>query len=230
MHSCKDLPSDLAADMTIAAISVREDPRDAFCSERYEGFKALPPGATVGTSSLRRRRQLEALRPDLRYEDLRGNVDTRLRKLREGTYDAIVLAMAGLNRLHARAEHVVPFSVDEVVPAAAQGALAVETRAEEAALSRELRAAVNDPEAERCVRCERAVLRALRAGCSAPIGVHARAEGARILVEAAYATSSGVLRERVTGDAATPEEAEALGEALARQILPRIAEHAESAR
>ncbi|HEY9086313.1 MAG TPA: hydroxymethylbilane synthase [Candidatus Tyrphobacter sp.] len=230
VHSCKDLPSELAADMLLAAVSAREDPRDAFCSERYERLERLPAGAVVGTSSPRRRRQLEALRPDLRYEDLRGNVDTRLRKLREGKYDAIVLAMAGLNRLHARAAHVVPFSVEEIVPAAAQGALAIETRAQDIAIARDLRAAVNDPESERCVRCERAALRALRAGCSAPVGVHARIDGSRIVVQVAYAVPRGVLRERIDGDAATPEEAEALGETLARRLLPRIAEPAESAR
>ncbi len=228
VHSCKDLPSDLAGDMAIAAISVREDPRDAFCSERYESFEMLPPGAVVGTSSLRRRRQLEAMRPDLTYADLRGNVDTRLRKLSEGAYDAIVLAMAGLNRLRARAAYVVPFSVEQIVPAAAQGALAVETRSQDAALARELRSAVNDPDAERCVRCERAVLRTLRAGCSAPVGVHARATGRHIAVEVAYAVPGGILRERIDADAPTPPEAEALGEALARRLLPRIAVPAES--
>ncbi|HEY5427268.1 MAG TPA: hydroxymethylbilane synthase, partial [Candidatus Tumulicola sp.] len=127
VHSCKDLPSDLAADMRIAAISQREDPRDAFCSERYPTFESLPAGAIVGTSSPRRKLHLQALRPDLVYEDIRGNVDTRLRKLADGRYDAIVLAMAGLNRLHARATHTVAFAADAIVPAVAQGALAVET-------------------------------------------------------------------------------------------------------
>ncbi|MBV8117919.1 MAG: hydroxymethylbilane synthase, partial [Candidatus Eremiobacteraeota bacterium] len=174
VHSCKDLPSDLAIDMRIAAISSREDPRDAFCSERFASFDAMPAGAIVGTSSPRRRVQLAALRPDLRYEDVRGNVDTRLRRLREGRFDAVVLAMAGLKRLRQRATHTVAFPVETIVPAVAQGTLAAETRDDDADLAGELRAAVNDPIAELCVRCERAALRALRAGCSAPIGVHAQ--------------------------------------------------------
>nr|MDQ6930314.1 hydroxymethylbilane synthase [Candidatus Eremiobacteraeota bacterium] len=126
VHSCKDLPSTLAGDMGLVALSAREDPRDAFCSERFESFAALPSGARIGTSSLRRRVQLLAIRSDLHYVDIRGNVDTRLRKLRDGEYDAIVLAMAGLVRLGARATHTVAFAQDEVVPAAGQGALAVE--------------------------------------------------------------------------------------------------------
>lgn len=227
VHSCKDLPSELTADMTIAAISVREDPRDAFCSERYERFEELPPGAVVGTSSLRRRYQLESLRPDLRYVDVRGNVDTRLRKLRDGAYDAIVLAMAGLNRLRTRSTHVVAFSIEHLVPAAAQGALAVEVRAGEAALAHELHAAVNDAAAERCVRLERAALRALRAGCSAPIGIHAREHGGRIVADAAYAVAGSILRERIEDAVSTPQEAQTLGEALAQRLAARVAALAE---
>ena len=121
VHSCKDLPSTLAEDMALAAITAREDARDAYCSERFPAFADLPPGARVGTSSPRRRAQLRALRPDLEYDDIRGNVDTRLRKLREGQYDAIVLACAGLNRLGVRATYTVPFAVDAVTPAVAQG-------------------------------------------------------------------------------------------------------------
>jgi hydroxymethylbilane synthase len=218
VHSCKDLPSELAADMRIAAISPREDPRDAFCSERYERLSTLPRGAVVGTSSLRRKMQLEALRPDLRYENLRGNVDTRLRKLRDGAYDAVVLAMAGLNRLHAEANYVVPFSIEELVPAAAQGALAVEVRAGEEALADEIRAAVNDDAAERCVTTERAALRAMRAGCSAPIGIHAREIGGRTIVDAAYATGETIVRERVEAVVGDVAEAKRLGESVASRM------------
>ncbi len=222
VHSCKDLPSELSAGMRIAAISVREDPRDAFCSERYSSFDALPPGAIVGTSSPRRRVQLTALRPDLAYETIRGNVDTRLRKLREGRYDAIVLAMAGLNRLRLQATHTVPFDVETIVPAVAQGALAVETRCEDDHLSRELREAVNDFDAELCVSCERAALRALRAGCSAPIGIHARLEDGALDVTAAYAAGDEGpirrirMRRRCDGVAA----AEALGMDVAAALAP----------
>ncbi|MGA8532843.1 MAG: hydroxymethylbilane synthase, partial [Candidatus Tumulicola sp.] len=219
VHSCKDLPSELAGDLLLAAISPREDPRDAFCSERYPDFAALPPGAIVGTSSPRRRLQLAAWRPDLRYDDIRGNVDTRLRRLREERYDAIVLAMAGLNRMQLRAAHTVAFPVDAVVPAVGQGALAVETRADDTGLASELRAAINDALTETCVRCERAALRALRGGCSAPIGVHAQLEGDRMVVWGAHVTTDGrVNRKRLEGRVENADQAEALGAALAAAL------------
>ncbi len=212
VHSCKDLAGVLQPDMRIAAITRRDDPRDAFCSERYADFESLPPGAVVGTSSPRRRALLAALRPDLRYENLRGNVDTRLRKLAGGAYDAIVLAMAGLNRLGLRATHVMPFGVERLVPAVGQGALAVETRAEDDGLAEMLRSAVNDPSSELCVECERAALRELRAGCSAPLGIHARLEGSNMIVEAAYVPANGTIyRKRFERRVSTPEEARALG-------------------
>jgi len=221
VHSCKDLPSALASDMTLVAISEREDPRDAYCSQHYPTFADLPAGARVGTSSPRRRAQLQALRSDLVYDDVRGNVDTRLRKLRDGEYDAIVLAMAGLNRLRARAAHTVPFDVDEVVPAAAQGALAIETRAEPSAVATELRAAVNHDETERCIAAERATLRRLRAGCNAPIGVHARYDGATMhLTIAAHVGEP--LRSVVIGDVASIDQAEALGLRLAESVVGRL--------
>ena len=221
VHSCKDLPSALPADMTIAAISAREDPRDAFCSERYASFAALPAGARVGTSSLRRRAQLAALRPDLNYADVRGNVDTRLRKLREGQYDAIVLAHAGLRRLGVRATHTVPFESDVVVPAVAQGALAVETRADAPETAARIRAALNDERTERAVLCERAALRELQGGCQAPIGIHARFEGERLRVEGVIASLDGthVVRDRCEGLVRNAEQAEALGAQLARRLL-----------
>jgi hydroxymethylbilane synthase len=221
VHSCKDLPSELASDMTLAAISIREDPRDAFCSERHADFASLPPGAVVGTSSPRRRLQLEALRPDLVYDDIRGNVDTRLRKLRDGRYDAIVLAMAGLNRLHVRATYTVAFAIDAIVPAVAQGALAIETRIGDERIAAELRAAVNHPADELCVRCERAALRALRAGCSAPIGIHARLEGGVVIVIGAYALEGGeIRRNRLERRVTEIEDAETLGIELAAGLGP----------
>lgn len=220
VHSCKDLASEIAGDLRIAAISLREDPRDAFCSERYPSFEALPPGAVVGTSSPRRRAQLAALRPELAYEEMRGNVDTRLRKLREGAYDAVVLAMAGLNRLRVRATHTVAFSVDVVVPAVAQGALAVETRDDDAYLAAELYAALNDAGSELCVRCERAALRALRAGCNAPVGVHAELADGTLIVRGAAAMMLGepVRRVRVQRRCRDVAEAEALGAEVAAML------------
>jgi hydroxymethylbilane synthase len=222
VHSCKDLPSTLAADLRIAAVSLREDPRDAFCSEHYAGLDELPAGAVVGTSSPRRRTQLLGLRPDLRYETLRGNVDTRLRKLRDGEYDAIVLAMAGLNRLGQGASHVVPFELEQMVPAVGQGALAVETRAGNEEIAALLRAAVNDAPTELCVQCERAALAAMHAGCSAPIGIHARLAGSDMVVMgAAEAEPGNLVRASVQGRVTKMEEAHALGTALAAALSNR---------
>jgi len=219
VHSCKDLPSELPPDMRIAAISAREDPRDVFCSERFDSLAALPTGARVGTSSARRRAQLIALRGDLQYIDVRGNVDTRLRKLRDGEYDAIVLAAAGLERLQARAAHMRPFELSDMVPAAGQGALAVEIAAG-GELADEIRAAVNDNDAELAVLCERAALRALRGGCQAPIGIHARFNGGELEAFGALAESDGapVLRARLSRNVATAEQAEELGAALAAEL------------
>jgi hydroxymethylbilane synthase len=219
VHSCKDLPSTLPEDMRIAAISPREDPRDVFCSERYEDLASLPPGARVGTSSIRRRAQLAALRADLQYTDLRGNVDTRLRKLRDGEYDAIVLAAAGLHRLHARAAYMRPFEVEEMVPAVGQGALAVEVRADEA-LGREIREAINDEQAELAVLCERAALRELRGGCQAPIGIHARFTGGVLHAVGAIAEPDGshIARAELSRPVKTAAQADALGTELAAAL------------
>ncbi len=224
VHSCKDLAGSLPADMRIVAVSKREDPRDAFCSERYESFETLPAGAVVGTSSPRRQAQLASLRPDLRYASLRGNVDTRLRKLRDGEYDAIVIAMAGLNRLGARARHTVPFAIDRVVPAVGQGALAVETRAGDDRFEALLRETVNDRIAELCVSCERAALRALRAGCSAPLGIHAELAGETMNVNGFYAgDAASPIRAHASGAVTTLESAQALGVALAEQLKVHVA-------
>ncbi|MGH7736777.1 MAG: hydroxymethylbilane synthase [Candidatus Tyrphobacter sp.] len=222
VHSAKDLPSELAAGFAIAAFCDREDPRDAFCSERYERFEDLPAGARVGTSSLRRRFQLQALRPDLVYVDVRGNVDTRLRKLREGTYDAIVLAMAGMRRLRVAATHTVPWPANAIVPAAGQGALALEVRDDDVLLAYDLRAAANDEEVELCVLCERAALRTLHAGCSAPIGVHARREGETMNAEIAYATPETIIRERADAAVRDRAQAQRLGERLGQAIALRV--------
>ena len=223
VHSCKDLPSVLPHDMKIAAISVREDPRDAFCSERYESFASLPAGARVGTSSLRRRAQLAALRDDLEYVDIRGNVDTRLRKLREGQYDAIVLASAGLRRLGVRATHTVPFDVSEIVPAVAQGALAIETRTDAQDVAQRIHEAIDDESTARAVFCERAALRTLQGGCQAPIGIHARFDGSELLVDGVIASLDGksVLRERRSAPIVNIAGAQALGVELARALLAK---------
>jgi hydroxymethylbilane synthase len=224
VHSCKDLGATLPGDMRIAAISKREDARDAFCSERYATFESLPRGAVVGTSSPRRRAQLAALRGDVRYEPLRGNVDSRLRKLAEGEYDAIVLAMAGLRRLGASAAHVVPFALDRLVPSAGQGALAVEARADDDALATLLHDAVSDAESELCVLAERAALRAMGAGCSVPLGVHAYFANGTMVAHAAYLPEDErPTRIRMERRCSTIEEAEAFGTDLAKRIKARDA-------
>jgi hydroxymethylbilane synthase len=222
VHSCKDLPSGLADDMTVAAILAREDPRDAFCSERYASFESLPPGARVGTSSPRRRAQLAALRPDLRFEDIRGNVDTRLRKLRDGDYDAIVLALAGLRRLGLSAAHTVPFAVETIVPAVGQGALAIETRAE-GELAPRLAALLADPPTELAVRAERAFLRTLRGGCQAPVGAHGvHADGTlRLIAAIAAPDGTTVLRDARIERLERVADAEGIGTELAHQLLAR---------
>jgi hydroxymethylbilane synthase len=220
VHSCKDLPSALSEDMTLACVGLRADPRDAFCSEHYASFEELPPGARVGTSSPRRRALLRAQRPDLTYVDIRGNVDTRLRKLRDGDYDAIVLAMAGLTRLGLAATHTVAFPVDQLVPAVAQGALGIEMRTGDARIAR-LRTLLNDPHTELAVRAERAFLRTLRGGCQAPVGAHATYDGEYLLLHAAIAAAdgSGVVRGDRRIASTSPAEIEAVAVALANEML-----------
>jgi hydroxymethylbilane synthase len=221
VHSCKDLPSTLSADMQLAAIGARQDARDVFCSERYASFETLPQGAVVGTSSPRRHAQLRALRPDLAFTTIRGNVDTRLRKLREGDYDAIVLAAAGLERLGLRATHTVAFDPDVIVPAAGQGALAIEVRAEDETLAARIHAAFADRPTERAVQAERAFLRTLRAGCQAPVGAYATFAGETLTLAGAIAALDGsrIVRGTLAQHVRDAAEAERLGSDLARRLL-----------
>jgi len=226
VHSCKDLPSELPGDMLLAAVSSREDPRDVFCSETYATFADLPPGARVGTSSTRRKAQLAALRQDVRYVDLRGNVDTRLRKLREGQYDGLVLAAAGLHRLGAAARYTVPFAIDEMVPATGQGALAIEMLRGDERVRNAVRSAINDDAAERAISCERAALRALRGGCQAPIGIHASYDDTQLVAGGAVAAPDGsrVIRARAATRVDDVARAQALGERLADDLRSQGAE------
>jgi hydroxymethylbilane synthase len=172
VHSLKDLPTELPQGFEIAAITERQDPRDAFCSRNYANIGDLPQGARVGTSSLRRQAQLKAIRADLHIHPLRGNVDTRLRKLEQGDYDAIILASAGLKRLGKTEliQQVLPAEI--MCPAAGQGALGIEIRAGDAATRRML-AFLNDSAASAATTCERALLNRLGGGCQVPIGAFA---------------------------------------------------------
>ncbi len=173
VHSLKDLPTELPKGFEIAAITERQDPRDAFCSRHYAKIEDLPKAARVGTSSLRRQAQLKAIRPDLDIHPLRGNVDTRLRKLEQGDYDAIILASAGLKRLGKTEliKQIIPAEI--MCPAAGQGALGIEIR-EGDAKTRELLAFLNDPHARAATTCERALLNSLGGGCQVPIGAFAQ--------------------------------------------------------
>jgi len=213
VHSLKDLPTELPAGLALAAVPEREDPHDAVVGRKLVD---LPAGATVGTSSLRRAAQLRRLRPDLNIESIRGNLDTRLRKLDEGRYDAIVLAAAGLKRLdwEARIAEILP---DEVMcPAVGQGALAVETRAVGAGW--DACASLDNPATHSAVAAERAFLRALGGGCQVPIGAHATVDDARLHLAGLVIAPDGsaVVRGEREGPAA---DAEAIGAALGAKLL-----------
>src|SRR3984957_17858373 len=214
VHSLKDLPTELAPDFDIAAITARADPRDAFCSVKFAGIEAMPHHASVGSSSLRRQAQLKAIRPDLQVHALRGNVDTRLRKLEAGDYDAIILAAAGLNRLGKTelVRQIIP--VDVMTPAAGQGALAIEIRKGDRA-TRELIAFLDDPVARATTTCERSLLSRLGGGCQVPIGALGQLLSGRMRLNAVVAHPDGtkVLRETRDGDDAL-RLGEEVGDAL----------------
>ena len=217
VHSLKDMPTVLPEGLCLTAITERANVGDAFVSNQYNSFAELPLGAVVGTSSLRRKAQLLAARPDLTIRDLRGNVDTRLRKLDEGLYDAVILAAAGLERLgHGdRIKAVIPSDV--CLPAVGQGALAIECRADDEEV-RQMLDFLNDVPTVQATAAERAFLGLLEGGCQVPIGVHADVEGDKIKIEAIIAALDGstVLRDTIEGAA---NEAVALGQELGRKML-----------
>ncbi|MFT3777485.1 MAG: hydroxymethylbilane synthase [Ottowia sp.] len=223
VHSLKDVPMALPAGFALACVMQREDPRDAWVSPRHATLADLPPGAVVGTSSLRRTVLLRALRPDLRIEPLRGNLDTRLRKLDEGRYAGIVLAAAGLKRLGLaeRIRHV--FSTDEMLPAAGQGALGIETRAGRPELADAL-APLADQTTWLAVAAERAVSRALGGSCSMPLAAHATLDGGCLHLRAAWGDPEGSAAlvtaqgEAQVGDL---EQAAALGQRVAEALRAR---------
>jgi hydroxymethylbilane synthase len=200
VHSLKDLPTELSPGFEIAAVTQRENPRDVFCSSKYKSIENLPQGARVGTSSLRRQAQLKAVRPDLDIHPLRGNVDTRLRKLEAGKYDAIILAAAGLNRLGKTelVRQVIPAEI--MCPAAGQGALGIEIRAGDAATRQHL-AFLDDAAARATTTCERALLNKLGGGCQVPIGASAEVRNGQLHLQAIVADPDGskVLRESREG-------------------------------
>jgi hydroxymethylbilane synthase len=217
VHSLKDLPTEIPSGFEIAAIPVREDARDVFCSRQYGSIKDLPNGARVGTSSLRRQAQLKALRPDLGIHPLRGNVDSRLRKLEAGDYAAIILAAAGLNRLGKRQWIRQVLAAKLMCPAAGQGALAVEIRKDDLRVSKYVEF-LDDKAARMTTTCERALLNKMGGGCQVPIGALAEMMDGRLHLEAVVARPDGtkVLRESGQGDDPV-QLGEAVGEALLRR-------------
>lgn len=218
VHSLKDVPMDLPEGFELAAVLEREDPRDAFVSNRYDGLDALPQGAVVGTSSLRRVVQLRALRPDLRVEPLRGNLDTRLRKLDEGHYDAIVLAAAGLKRLGLAQRIRALFEPEQMLPCAGQGALGLEVRADAAELRSALAGLAHVPTLL-AVHAERAVSRSLGGSCSMPLAAFATWQGDLLTLGAALGhperTDAPLLRASVDGAIGDAAAARRLGERAA---------------
>ncbi|GBD11214.1 Porphobilinogen deaminase [bacterium HR23] len=227
VHSLKDMPTQQPPGLRVACVLERADPRDALVS-RLGPLEHLPPHARVGCGSPRRIAQLRAIRPDLDYLPISGNVDTRLRKLESGQYDAVVLAMAGLARLQLEGRTTQVFSLAQVLPAPGQGAIALEVREGDA---RALRLAqdLNHWPTWWSVLAERAFLRALGGGCRVPIASYAQVQGNRLTLDGLVITPDGqtALRGQVEG---RPEEAEALGTAIAQRLLAQGAGHLLGAR
>lgn len=217
VHSLKDMPTVLPEGLCLTVITERANSQDAFVSNRYESFVSLPEGAVVGTSSLRRKGQLLAARPDLQIVDLRGNVDTRLRKLDEGNMDAIILAAAGLERLGYgdRIRERLPYSL--CIPAVGQGALAIECREDRHDI-RELLSFLHDEPTQQATDGERAFLRLIEGGCQVPIGVRGVVEGERISLTAVIGAVDGsrIIRDTISGPAT---EAQQLGTTLGERML-----------
>jgi len=216
VHSAKDVPMELPAGFALGAIMEREDPRDAFVSNKFATLDELPAGAVVGTSSLRREAQLRSRYPQLRVTSLRGNLDTRLSKLDRGDHDAIILAAAGLKRLGLGARIRSELTVEQSLPAAGQGALAIEYRAERGDIAACL-AQLNHRDTELAVRAERAVSRALGGSCQLPLAAYARVSGASLALRGLVAHPDGksMVRAEVAGPCEAPEE---LGERLAGEL------------
>lgn len=216
VHSMKDMPTALPEGLQISSMLKRHNPADAFVSDKYNSFMELPEGAKVGTSSLRRRAQLLHARPDLDIHDLRGNVQTRMRKMRDENFDGIILAAAGLERLEMFGDIKEELSYDICLPAVSQGVIGVETRENDEEIIG-LVQLVNDRTAEICVKAERALLRSLEGGCQIPIGAYAELNEDTVVLEGMVGSLDGktIIRESITG---TAEQCESLGETLANRL------------
>jgi hydroxymethylbilane synthase len=217
VHSMKDVPTELADSLHIAAITEREDPRDVMVSDRWKRFAELPIGARVGTSSLRRQAQLLHARPDLKMEVIRGNLDTRIRKLKSAGLDAVIVAAAGILRMgeeHRIAEYL---DYDLCLPPMGQGTLAVECRKEDPEIN-EIIKTLNDPEVSRIVRAERAFLARLEGGCQVPVGAYGELLDGTLRLRGLIASPDGkdLIRDEASGN---PDEPESLGRKLAERLL-----------
>ncbi len=219
IHSMKDLTTDLPADLVIGAVPVRANPRDVLLSRNKKKFDQLQVGARVGTSSARRKAQLLAARADLEILDMQGNVDTRLRKLDKGQYDAIVLAAAGLIRLGLEKRATEYLSIDIMLPAVGQGALAIQSREDDHEI-RQLLSNIDDKPTRRAVDAERAFARKLGADCKTPVAAYARAESGKLAIDGMVAARSGktLVRSRIISD---NPDAEKVGEELAQALLSK---------
>lgn len=234
VHSMKDVPMEFPEQLGLSTICEREDPRDAFVSNDYESLDQLPEGAIVGTSSLRRQCQLKAMRPDLDIRDLRGNVGTRLGKLDQGDYDAIILAAAGLIRLELKTRIRTYIEPEVILPAAGQGAVGIETRTDDSEVVQLLAPLNHDLTACR-VRAERAMNQRLMGGCQVPIGGYALVDGDQLDIRGLVGATDGsqIIQKRQTGSINDPEAvgtalAEAMLDAGADQILKQVYQDAES--
>lgn len=228
VHSIKDVPMELPETLVLGCVPKREVFTDCLLSEKFTDLHSLPQGAKIGTSSLRRQSQLLALRRDLKIEPLRGNIDTRLRKLREGKFDAILLASAGLVRLGLTATHMTDLDPDEFVPAVGQGALGIECRAKDEGVL-ELLHKLEDRETRVCVEAERGFLAGLNGGCQVPIGAHAQLEQDNIILDGLVAEVDGsaIFREQMRASATNARSlglklADTLRKAGAGEILARL--------
>ncbi len=222
VHSMKDVPVELPEDLHLAVICPREDPRDAFVSNKYTNFESLPQGARLGTSSLRRQCQLASLRPDLNIVDLRGNVNTRLQKLDDGEYDAIILAAAGLKRLKFE-DRITEFLETNIsLPAIGQGAVGIECRRNDDWVN-ELLAPLNDPDTATRLAAERAMNLRLQGGCQVPIAGYAELEHGILLMRGLVGRVDGteIIRGEIAGP---PTDAAHLGQVLAEDLLARGAD------
>ncbi|MDL2285478.1 hydroxymethylbilane synthase [Desulfovibrio sp. OttesenSCG-928-F07] len=229
VHSMKDVPMELPETLTLGVIPLREDPCDSLLSVNFDGIGDLPQGAVIGTSSLRRQAQIMALRPDLKVVSLRGNVDTRLRKLNEGQFDAIIMAAAGIKRLNLAVPKEKRLPVKEFVPACGQGALGIEYSEKRTDIAAML-GFLNHPETRCCVEAERAFLAALEGGCQTPIAGHAVMSGPDTLILdglVADLTGSRIIRKQLCGKCTDAKQigqelAESIKNAGAKEILDEI--------